>query len=273
MLKKFQAGKLFAFWQRFLKIVLILILQSWHYSYSSKKKRNGETVHLSQCLPCHHDIETPHVFLSIKPCGGGGGAPAVHRLKTHTCLLHSSLPAPVLNSRLKHSMRWFCACETQDILPEGAYHYFPLKTVINEPIQTHFPRGNYVRFTWDILTRRSPPAPHHRESAYRLNIVCDYMDLSATLCISGDHVNSVQLKAGLVDKLTTGGEDLHFLHSLLALGGRLELSGHNWLTHTELIKEEKATVVVSGFFSSSVILVLAMHLVGSLILWALKRKA
>lgn len=44
------------------------------------------------------------------------------------------------------------------------------------------------------------------------------MDLSATLCISGDHVSSMQLKAGLVDKLTTGGEDLHFLHSFLALG-------------------------------------------------------
>lgn len=102
------------------------------------------------------------MFLSIKPCGGV--AHADHPLKTHTChvtvvLRHSSLPAPVLNGRLKHSMHWFCACETQDILPEGPHHSSPLKTVINEPIQTHFPRGNYVRFTWDVFTRRSTPSP------------------------------------------------------------------------------------------------------------------
>lgn len=105
-------------------------------------------------------------------------------------LLHSSLPALVLNGRLKHSMRWFCAPETQDILPEGMYHSSPLKTVINEPIHTHFPRGNYVRFTWDIL-RRCSTTPSPRESAYRVNIVCGYMDLSATVCISGDHVSCV----------------------------------------------------------------------------------
>lgn len=78
----------------------------WFWFYNSDiiftvlKKRNGETVHLSRCLPGHREVETPNVFLSIKPCGGG--APAGHRLKTHTChvtvvLLHSSLPAPVLN--------------------------------------------------------------------------------------------------------------------------------------------------------------------------------
>lgn len=129
-------------------------------------------------------------------------------------------------------------------LPEGPYHSSPLKTVINEPVHTHFPRGNYVRFTWDILNHCSTPLSP-RESAYRVNFICGYMYLSVTLHIRGPRELRLQLKTGLVDKLTTGAEDLHFLHPFLALGGTLELSGHSWLTHTWLTKEQKTIVVLA----------------------------
>lgn len=89
----------------------------------------------------------------------------------------------------------------------------------------------------------SPPVS--RESTYCANIVCGCMDLSAALCISGDHVSCVcNWKLGLLTSWRW-----RFALPPLVLstrGGTLELSGHKWLTHTWLTKEQKTIVVVSG---------------------------
>lgn len=162
-------------------------------------------------------------------------------------MLHSSLPAPVLNGHLKHSMRCFCALETQDILPEEPYHSFPLKTAINEPIHTHFPRGNYVRFTWDILTGCSTPGSPVRAHTVLILFAATWISVQLSA------YQGTMWAAFATESWACWQADHRWWRFALpplvlsTWGGTLELSGHNWLTHTWLTKEQKTVVVVSGF--------------------------
>lgn len=201
-----------------------------------------------------------------------------HRLKTHTyhvtvVLLRSSLPAPVLNGRLKHSMRCFCALETQDILPEEPYHSFPLKTAINEPIHTHFPWGNYVRFTWDILTGCSTPRSPVRAHTVLILFAATWISVQLSA------YQGTMWAAFATESWACWQADHRWWRFalpplVLSTWGGNARTFWSQLTDSHVV-DERTENSCSCFwlFSSSVILVLAMHLAGYLILWVLKQKA